>query len=123
MTGVNSRVRRLDLAHADAHDIGASGVQFSGATYEVAFRTEAGLRECLDTMMSLKNRPATPRLYLQARDFMSSEPGWPPTNLRFDYDLRHGCASRARSITSPIRHSGRSLSAGHRWCRPAGWGL
>jgi len=94
VTGVESRVRRLDLAHADTHDIVASGVfQFSGATYEVAFQTEAGLRECLNTMMALSGKPATPRLYLQARGYTSSEPEWPPSNLRFDYDVNHDVAA------------------------------
>jgi hypothetical protein len=92
--GVDDLVRRSDLSHADMHRLKASGVfQFSGATYSVAFRSEDGLLECLDTMMSLRRKPGTPRLYLQAEDYTPEGPEWPPSNLRFDFDRDRGVAA------------------------------
>ena len=92
--GVDDMVRRSDLAHADTHAIAASGVfQFSGATYSVQFKSESGLLECLDIMMSMPRKPATPRLYLQAQGYKGDGPEWPPSNLRFDFDTEHGVAA------------------------------
>jgi hypothetical protein len=85
---------REDLAHAATHDLAASGVfQFSGATYSVQFTSDWGLQECLDTMLSSPRKPATPRLYLRARGYEPDGPEWPPSNLRFDFDIKHGIAA------------------------------
>lgn len=94
MTAVDDRVRRSDLIHADTHRLTASGVfQFQGATYSVAFRSEPGLRECLDTMVSMRRKPGTPRLYLDAKGYEPDGPEWPPSNLRFDFDREHDVAA------------------------------
>lgn len=86
---VDGTIRRADLAHADDHELVASGVfQFSGAVYSVEFRNERGLLECLDTMMAFPRKPATPRLYLNAENYTSTSPEWPPSNLRFDFDRK-----------------------------------
>jgi hypothetical protein len=93
-TGVDDKVRRADLVHASTHEIVASGVfQFSGATYSVQFKSELGLLECLDIMMSRPHKPSTPRLYLQAQGYKADSPEWPPSNLRFDFDTTHGVAA------------------------------
>lgn len=92
--GLEGAVHRSDLAHADTHDLSASGVfQFSGATYTVRFQSDWGLVDCLDMMLAQPRKPATPRLYLEAEGYKADRPEWPPSNLRFDFDLEHGVAA------------------------------
>jgi hypothetical protein len=92
--GVQDVVRRGDLVHPDKYEIAASGVfQFDDATFSVKFKSESGLLDCLDMMMSRPDKPEKPRLYLEAMGYTPPTPEWPPSNLRFDYDREHNVAA------------------------------
>ena len=85
---------RADLYYAADYRLAASGVfQFQDATYSVSFSTEAGLLRCLDVMLSMPAKPATPRLVLRPQGYREKRPEWPVSGVRFDFDTDHQVAS------------------------------
>lgn len=93
-SSVENAVTRADLIDAPYGEWVASGVfQFSGAIYSVEFNHDVGLLECLDVMMSLPDKPGTPRCSLRPRHWAPEGPAVPPSSLRFDFNREHGVAA------------------------------
>ncbi len=94
MTTRAGQLSRSDLYYAADYRLSASGVfQFLDATYSVRFDTEAGLLHCLDLMLSMPAKPATPRLVLRPQGYNEKQPEWPVSGVRFDFDIHHQVAA------------------------------
>jgi hypothetical protein len=114
---LDGHLARGDLVHGNQRLVPSAAFDLPHAHVAMTLHDVDGVAYLLDTVLTAAVGAATVSLHLTPRDYRPplSPPEFPPSNLYFGVDPRHGVAAVALLAFDKTRHSHQWLSQGTAW--------